>query len=503
MTDQAGGLPSAGPSSNDGNGENQSVLHRFENIEFDELEGLLRVAGEPVEVEPRPLRVLAELLQHINEVVTKEELMDSVWEGRATVEHVLANAVSKLRTALGEAGAARVVTVQRVGYRLQGPVQRVDLRASKHRFEAGQTVRGREDYVLERSLGAGSRSGVWLARHVKLGHAHVFKFAGDGTRLSALKREYTLYRVLRQELGPRDDIAVVLDSNFVQAPYFLECEYGGQSLLEWAQTDSQLSSLSQAERISLFLQITQAVAAAHSVGVLHKDIKPGNVLLQPEPGAANRWRVRLTDFGSGRLLDPERLEALKLTGLGLTATQDASSDAQSGTLMYMAPELISGRAATVQSDLYALGVMLYQLLAGDIRKLFSTGWQREIDDELLCEDIRRATEGEPKQRDQGVADWASSVASLDARRDWHAQIRQEAAKALRLEVERQQQRARRPWLMLAVASLSLGLVLSLWLYREAVVSLAALKLEAKRAQAVCESLNRDVLQATDITEPGQ
>jgi eukaryotic-like serine/threonine-protein kinase len=100
-------------------------LHRFENIEFDEVQGQLKVAGQVVALEPKPLLVLGELLRRVNEVVTKEELIDNVWDGRITVDHVLPNAISKLRSALGEAGAARIVTLPRVGYRLQGPVRRM------------------------------------------------------------------------------------------------------------------------------------------------------------------------------------------------------------------------------------------------------------------------------------------------------------------------------------------------------------------------------------------
>src|SRR3546814_1571860 len=72
---------------------------RFGAVEFDEARHELRVAGLPVEIEHRPLQVLALLLRHVGEVVTKEELFDEVWAGRVTVDHVLATAVGKLRRA--------------------------------------------------------------------------------------------------------------------------------------------------------------------------------------------------------------------------------------------------------------------------------------------------------------------------------------------------------------------------------------------------------------------
>src|SRR5690606_34169165 len=98
---------------------------RFGAVEFDEARHELRVSGLPVEVEHKPLQVLTLLLRHVGEVVTKEELFDTVWAGRVTVDHVLATAVGKLRKALDAGGEARIVTVPRIGYRFDGPVERI------------------------------------------------------------------------------------------------------------------------------------------------------------------------------------------------------------------------------------------------------------------------------------------------------------------------------------------------------------------------------------------
>ncbi len=483
--------------------------YRFADVEFDAVEGQLRVAGRHVVVEPRPLRLLLELLQHVGEVVAKEELLDSVWEGRPTVDHVLANAVSKLRTALGAQGAARLVTVPRVGYRLQGPVQRLTARPPDHTLQAGQPVSGREGYVLERALGQGAHSDVWLARHAKLGQVHVFKFATDGPRLSALKREYTLYRLLAHELGPRDDFARVLDSNFAAAPYFIECEFGGQSLLEWAEQDGRLLALPTAARIGLFLQIGRAVAAAHSVGVLHKDLKPGNVLVAAESGGGAQgagdvmpWQVRLTDFGSGRLLDAARLDGLQVTALGLTQTQGVGTDADSGTLLYLAPELLAGQPPTVQSEVYALGLMLWQMLAGDLRRPMATGWQRQVNDELLREDLAAATEGRPSDRIKSVAELVDRLARLPARRAARDAAAAQARQAAQAAAELQQSRVRRPWLLGALACLAAGLLASVVFGVQARNALHRAEAQTVRADAINGFMNEDFLSGIDVAGVG-
>lgn len=97
---------------------------RFGTTEFDELRWELRVRGQVVAMERKPLEVLGQLLRHPGEVVSKDELLESAWAGRVVVENALSNAVAKLRRAIGDEDQTVLVTVPRVGYRLQAVVER-------------------------------------------------------------------------------------------------------------------------------------------------------------------------------------------------------------------------------------------------------------------------------------------------------------------------------------------------------------------------------------------
>jgi len=462
---------------------------RFGAAEFDESRFELRVSGLPVDVQRKPLEILSLLLAHAGEVVTKEELLETVWQGRPTVENVLANAVAKLRSALGEENAAQIVTVPRVGYRFDGPVERVAVgrtSVSQLQLVAGTPVPGRPHFLLE-TLIAGSTGGeVWLARHVKTRECRVYKFCSDGTRLAALKREATLSRLLHENLGDRPDFVRVLDWNFETQPFFLECEYGGTDLLQWATKEGRLEALTLSQRLDLFLQVADAVSAAHGIGVLHKDLKPANILISPE---ANGWRIRLTDFGSSRLLEPERLANLGITQLGLTMTQGALSDNTSGTPLYLAPELIAGAPPTVTSDVYALGVILYQLAVGDLRLPLVPGWERSVPDDLLRADIAQATDGDPTLRIANVSELATRLRNLETRRE-EQQRREATLREARVAHEAlQRSRARRPWIAAAMVILAVGLGVSLWLYRDA-------RLANARSEAINGFLNWAVLANT-------
>ena len=477
--------------------------YRFGAAEFDESRLELSIGGLTVEIQQKPLQVLAVLLRRPGELVSREELLETVWADRITVEQVLANAVAKLRRALGESDGARIVTVPRSGYRFAGPVERlaVGLRTvSKLDLHAGNVVPSRENFVLVEALATSIGAEVWLARHRKTDDLRVYKFACDAGHLTALKREATLYRLLREMLGERDDLLQILDWNFESFPFFLECAYGGPNLLGWAEDRKQLERLSRPDRIGLFLQIADAVAAAHQVGVLHKDLKPANILVASLPGGGVRARV--ADFGSGRLLEPERLEDLGITQLGMTVTQGVGKDSGSGTPLYLAPELISGNPPTVQSDLFALGLMLYQIVSGDLRKPLAPGWEQGIDDELLVEDITAATHGDPARRLSSVAELTQRLRALDVRHTERAAALVARNRAASTERALERARIRRPWVVTALVAMVVGMGVCYGLYREEKASRLQAEREAARVETINHFLSEDLLGAADPGGPG-
>lgn len=468
--------------------------YRFEDAEFDAARASLHVAGKRVELEQRPLQVLALLLERVDEVVPRAELFDRVWAGRPTVDNVLANAIAKLRKALGATAGARVVNVPRVGYRLRGPVERtVAGRRALAPFkpEAGQVVPGREHFILRECLDPTSGGSVWLVRHDKTGERRVYKFATDGDRIDGLKREVTIHRVLREGLGERDDLVRVIDWNFDAPPCWLQTEYAGRDLARWVRGDPALAAAPVERRIGWFLQIAGAVAAAHATGVLHKDLKPANVLVAPRGGD---WQFRVADFGSGRLLDPGALERLGITRLGMTVTCALPTD--SGvTLLYLAPEVLGGAPPSVQSDIYALGLILYQMIVGDFHRTLAPGWRQGVGDELLCEDIAAATDGDPARRLPSVEELVLRLRRREARALERRRLKDSDARALAAERALERSRARRPWLVAAIALLVAGLAVSLWQNRRVRAARSDAQQQAALADATNRFLNEDLLGA--------
>lgn len=438
--------------------ENQDAsgrLWRFAGCEFDELSLQLRVKGRAAELELKPLEILLQLLLHAPEVVTKEALLDAVWPGLNVVDGSLATAVSKLRKALGDSDSQIVLTISRVGYRLAVPVQSAVAMAPTEwkelQLQPGDGVPGREQWRLDRRLDLSHSSEVWLAEHPKTRELRVFKFASNEARLKGLKREVTVARFLRESLGERSEFVRVLEWSLETHPYVLESEYGGQNLTEWAKGQGDLKNVPLATRVSILADVARAVAAAHDAGVLHKDLKPANILLKTQ--ADGSWQIKVADFGSASLVEPARLRALGITNLGLTQTGGPQSPSLTGTLMYLAPEVLSGQGPKATADVYSLGVMLYQIVVGDFRRPLAPGWEADIEDPLLREDIAAAACGDPARRLKTAAELAERLTKLDRRRADREQLAEAARLQQIAERRRAQARARIPWFLLAAVLL--------------------------------------------------
>ncbi|HKL52368.1 MAG TPA: winged helix-turn-helix domain-containing protein, partial [Wenzhouxiangellaceae bacterium] len=174
---------------------------------FDEATHKFTIHGKPVGLEPKPLKLLALLLRNAGEVVTREEIQAEVWDDRVTVANTIPTAIGKLRKALTDDCTIAIETVPRSGYRLTGEVERVAVgRVAPNRLSltVGEPVPLRPDWILAEQINATAYSDIWLARDGSGTHQRVFKFAVDGGRLSRLKREAALNRLLSDDLGPRD-----------------------------------------------------------------------------------------------------------------------------------------------------------------------------------------------------------------------------------------------------------------------------------------------------------
>ncbi|HYN01932.1 MAG TPA: serine/threonine-protein kinase [Vicinamibacteria bacterium] len=241
------------------------------------------------------------------------------------------------------------------------------------RFAPG-TVLG-ERYRIVGLLGRGGMGEVYRADDLKLDQPVALKFLpraleGDSERLERLFSEV---RMARQVSHPA--VCRVWDIGEAEGQHFLSMEFvDGENL---ASLLRRIGRLPQDKALDIVRQVAAGLAAAHEKGVLHRDLKPANVMLD------GQGKVRLTDFG--------------LAGL---AEAVSGEDVRSGTPSYMSPEQLQGREVTVRSDIYALGLLIYELVTG--RRAFEGKGlaeltrkhrdERPIDPSVLVPDLDPAVE---------------------------------------------------------------------------------------------------------------
>ncbi len=278
---------------------------------------------------------------------------------------------------------------------------------------AGLEVPHREGWFIDAKLGEASFGETWLATHGDRHERRVFKFCYEARSLKAFQREVTVVRLLEEELGQRDDVARILRWDLDQAPYYIELEYAEDgNLPAWAEAAGGLHEVPLATRLYIVMKVAEALGAAHSVGVLHRGLRPGNILVRDPvgPGAEQQVSIRLINFGQGRITDRDRLARAGITALGLSEVAGDPAAA------YVAPELATPEAATVQADVYALGVILYQMVVGDLTRSLKPGWERDVDDQLVREDIALAVAAAPRRRLGNALTLAERLSALEERR---------------------------------------------------------------------------------------
>ena len=209
--------------------------------------------------------------------------------------------------------------------------------------ESSPTVRIAERYSLRERIAVGGMGEVHLATDDRLGRLVAVKVLAAGFADSPDFVERFRREALTAAALSHPNIAQVYDYGVDGDSHFIVMEYAeGQDL---AQVIRQHGRLTPGDAVRVAEQVCAALGAAHRAGVVHRDVKPGNVIIRPD------GTVKVTDFGIARALGQA-----SLTDTGTVM----------GTAAYVAPEQARGEATTPSSDLYSLGILLFQMLTGSV-----------------------------------------------------------------------------------------------------------------------------------------
>jgi serine/threonine protein kinase/Tol biopolymer transport system component len=208
-------------------------------------------------------------------------------------------------------------------------------------------------YEVLSQIGAGGMGEVWLATEVHLRRRVALKLlpsdlTGDPTRVTRFEQEARAASALSHpNVCVIHALGVTADGQHYIAMEYVE----GQTLRQRLST----SRIALREALDIATQVGAALSAAHSAGIIHRDIKPENVMLRPD------GLVKVLDFGLAKLVST----ALDITGAGYTRTVlETEAGVVLGTAAYMSPEQARSQEVDARTDMWSLGVTLYEMVAG-------------------------------------------------------------------------------------------------------------------------------------------
>jgi len=272
--------------------------------------------------------------------------------------------------------------------------------------EKGKRMLHHDHWTLEKDLSR-EATGIqrWVASHHKTKEQRLFIFSQAESDLTELRRMVAIGRLLKMEFDGQRGVAPLLDWDLDQTPYLIQ--YGlpeNGNLGDWVKEQGGIECIPMETRMDLVAQLALTLQKAHSIGILHKHINPGCIWIEHGKldsieDRSKHLRVQLTDFDTTSLQSEEMLQQSGITTRGLDLRSINQMTPQPIDVdVYLAPERLAGKPATIQGDIYALGVLLYQLAIGSFEKSVGHGWDREIGDSNLRSIIANAIDGRPDKR---------------------------------------------------------------------------------------------------------
>src|SRR3989454_8751104 len=215
----------------------------------------------------------------------------------------------------------------------------------------GQTI---GHYKISESIGTGGMGEVYLATDIIAGRKAALKllpmrFTGDAERLKRFERE------ARAVVGlNHPNILTVYEIGEDHSTHYIASE-----LIEGETLRQRLmrGPMQLSEAVDVAIQVASALAAAHETGVVHRDIKPENIMLRPD------GYVKVLDFGIAKLAESAFAEATA-DGTGSMALAETNLGSILGTVRYMSPEQACGAQVDKRTDIWSLGVVLYEMATG-------------------------------------------------------------------------------------------------------------------------------------------
>ncbi|MBK9314218.1 MAG: alpha/beta fold hydrolase [Acidobacteria bacterium] len=429
-------------------------IFEFGPFRLDPAEQVLMRGDEILSLTPKAMDTLLVLVENNRHVVSKDELMNRVWPDIFVEEGNLAQHISMLRKVLGEKddGGQFIETVPKRGYRFAVKVTKIRVEPSEISFKtdqlpaledrsqsidtnqgnietqlltiSGPVVRPPEikpgtrlgRYEIISRLGVGGMGEVYLARDSQLDRKVALKLLSEQFTDNALWLKRFLREARAASALNHPNIITIHEVGKAGTIHFISTEYIEGNTLRRHMARARMSIPAT---INVAVQIAGALAAAHAAGIVHRDIKPENVMLRPD------GYVKVLDFGLAKITD--QAENLSISGFSHVTTDPGIV---LGTVKYMSPEQARGVEVDERSDLFSLGVLIYEMLTGLIP--FQGATSSDVIVSILDRDPARLSAAVPE-----IPHELERIVAKSLKKD--RELRYQTAKDLQLDLKAVQQ----------------------------------------------------------------
>ena len=350
-------------------------LVRFgDELELDLRAYELRRSGQLLKLERIPMELLLLLVEQRGQLVSRDQIVERVWgkDVFLDTDNSINAAVRKIRQVLKDDPEQPrfVQTLTGRGYRFIAPVEEVGTHpASASPASAAQELIGKKvsHYRVLQVLGGGGMGVVYQAEDLKLGRRVAIKFLP--TELSADPKAFERFEREARAASSLDHpniCSIYHLGEFEGQPFIVMQLLEGQTLREWIESAAAKPTRERLkDTVDLVIEIADGLECAHQKGIIHRDIKPANIFV------TNRGHAKILDFGVAKFVDAADFAEGRPDG-GSGGRRDATSanphltrsEASLGTPSYLSPEQIRREKLDARTDIFSLGLVLYEMLSG-------------------------------------------------------------------------------------------------------------------------------------------